>query len=45
MGARDRDGSAIRRRITSCVECLAWGMTYAQGVCLACYNFAAARLT
>ncbi|WP_190816714.1 hypothetical protein [Saccharopolyspora pogona] len=29
--------------MTSCAECFAWGETYAQGVCLACYNFAAAR--
>jgi integrase len=43
VGARDRDGSAIRRSVTSCDQCLAWGLTYAQGVCLACYNFAAAR--
>ena len=27
--------------MTSCAECLAWGWTYAQGVCLACYNFSA----
>jgi hypothetical protein len=27
--------------VTSCAECLAWGQTYCQGVCLACYNFAA----
>jgi len=27
--------------VTSCAGCLAWGWTYAQGVCLACYNFAA----
>lgn len=27
--------------MTSCAECLAWGLTYCQGVCLACYNFAA----
>jgi integrase len=27
--------------VTSCAECLAWGWTHAQGVCLACYNFAA----
>jgi integrase len=27
--------------VTSCAECLAWGRAYAQGVCLACYNFAA----
>lgn len=25
--------------MTSCSECLAWGLTYAQGVCLPCYNF------
>ncbi len=32
--------------MTSCAECLAWGLTYAQGVCLACYNFVARnRLT
>ena len=29
--------------MTSCAECLAWGWTYAQGVCLACYNFAASN--
>ena len=40
-----RDGSGLRipRSVTSCADCLAWGRTYAQGVCLACYNFAAAR--
>ena len=27
--------------MTSCAECLAWGMTYCRGVCLACYNFSA----
>ncbi|MGH2782733.1 MAG: tyrosine-type recombinase/integrase [Thermoleophilaceae bacterium] len=26
--------------MTSCEACLAWGMTYCRGVCLACYNFA-----
>jgi integrase len=38
-----RDGASpkIARSVTSCAECLAWGWTYAQGVCLACYNFAA----
>ncbi|MEV6350506.1 integrase [Actinoplanes sp. NPDC051851] len=41
MGARDHDGTWTPRTITSCVGCLAWGLTYAQGVCLACYNFAA----
>lgn len=41
MVARDGTGPKIAREVTSCAECLAWGMTYAQGVCVACYNFAA----
>ena len=46
MVARDGAGPKIARSVTSCAECLAWGQTYAQGVCLACYNFAARnRLT
>ncbi len=40
MVARHRDGSYIRKTLTSCQRCLAWGIPYAQGVCLACYNFA-----
>jgi len=39
--ARDGAGPKIARSVTSCAKCLAWGWTYAQGVCLACYNFAA----
>jgi len=39
--ARDGAGPKIARSVNSCAECLAWGWTYAQGVCLACYNFAA----
>jgi hypothetical protein len=39
--ARDGAGPKIARSVTSCAECVAWGWTYAQGVCLACYNFAA----
>ncbi|WP_219824201.1 integrase [Actinokineospora auranticolor] len=27
--------------MTGCAECLAWGLTHARGVCLACYNFSA----
>jgi hypothetical protein len=38
---RDGTGRKVARSVTSCAECLAWGMTYCQGVCLACYNFAA----
>ena len=41
MVARDGRSPKIARAVTSCAECLAWGWTYAQGVCLACYNFAA----
>ena len=41
MVTRDGTGPKIARSVTSCTECLAWGQTYAQGVCLACYNFAA----
>lgn len=26
--------------MTSCESCLAWGMTFSRGVCMACYNFA-----
>lgn len=43
MAARDGTGPKVARSVTSCPECLAWGMTYARGVCLACYNFAAAE--
>ncbi len=43
MVTREGTGPRIARSVTSCAECLAWGQTYAQGVCLACYNFAAAR--
>jgi Phage integrase, N-terminal SAM-like domain len=39
--ARDGAGRKVARSVTSCAECLAWGMTYCQGTCLACYNFAA----
>ena len=41
MVARDGTGRKVARSVTSCAECLAWGLTYSQGVCLACYNFAA----
>ncbi|MFC4853966.1 integrase [Actinophytocola glycyrrhizae] len=43
MVARDGAGPKIARTVTSCAECLAWGLTYARGVCLACYNFSAPR--
>jgi hypothetical protein len=43
MVARDGAGPKIARTVTNCAECLAWGLTYARGVCLACYNFSAPR--
>lgn len=39
MVARDGTGRKVARSVTGCAECLAWGLTYCQGVCLACYNF------
>lgn len=41
MVAREGTGRKVARPVTSCAECLAWGLTYCQGVCLACYNFSA----
>lgn len=40
MVTRDSTGPKVARSVTSCSERLAWGITYAQGVCLACYGFA-----
>ncbi len=40
-----RDGSGVAakvpRVVANCQSCLAWGLTYCQNVCMACYNFAA----
>lgn len=41
MGARDHDGIPMPRTVSSCACCLAWGLSYAQGICQPCYNFAA----
>lgn len=41
MALRDGTNAKVARTVTSCRGCLAWGMTYSQDVCLACYNFAA----
>jgi hypothetical protein len=41
VAARDHDGTVVPRTVTSCANCFAWGLTYAQGICLPCYNFAA----
>ncbi|MCP2243288.1 hypothetical protein LX86_002017 [Lentzea aerocolonigenes] len=43
MVARDGTGPKIPRTVSNCAECLAWGLTHARGVCLACYNFSAPR--
>ena len=40
MAPREGNKAEYVRSVTSCRSCLAWGMTYCQGVCLACYNFA-----
>lgn len=41
MVARARDGTKVPRTVTSCESCLAWGLMFAQGLCLDCYNFSA----
>lgn len=44
MAPRDGKRKPPRRReLASCEHCLAWGLTYCQGLCLDCYNFIAAR--
>ena len=40
MTLRDGNNPAIARAVTSCDSCLAWGLTYRQGVCAPCYSFA-----
>lgn len=40
MVLRDGTGPKVATTVTSCRSCLAWGLTYSQGVCLACYMFA-----
>jgi len=39
-----RDGSGVWAKVaptvTNCGSCLAWGLTYSQGACAACYMFA-----
>jgi len=37
---RDGVGGKVARTVTSCGSCLAWGLTYCQGLCRACYDFA-----
>jgi integrase len=45
VAPREGNKAEYVRSVTSCRSCLAWGMTYCQGVCLACYNFAARNRT
>jgi hypothetical protein len=40
MLLRDGTGPKVVPTVTSCGSCLAWGLTYSQGVCVACYSFA-----
>jgi hypothetical protein len=37
---RDGAGGKVARTVTSCRSCLAWGLTYCQGLCRPCYGFA-----
>jgi integrase len=39
VAAHTRDGTKVPRVVTSCELCLAWGLMFAQGLCLDCYNF------
>lgn len=41
MVAHAHDGTKVKRVVTSCELCLAWGLMFAQGLCLDCYNFTA----
>ena len=43
MVARTSDGTKVPRVVNSCEQCLAWGLTFAQGVCQDCYNFIAPK--
>lgn len=43
MVAHAHDGTKVARIVTSCDSCLAWGLLYAQRLCLDCYNFTAVR--
>jgi hypothetical protein len=38
MPPRGLTGGKIAPAVTGCSSCLAWGLTYSQGVCRACYN-------
>jgi hypothetical protein len=40
MVLRDGTGPKVVPTVTSCGSCLAWGPTYSQAVCVACYSFA-----
>jgi len=42
MALRDGAGAGgkIAKTVASCWSCLAWGLTYCQGLCRACYGFA-----
>jgi len=40
MALRRGSGGKVARTVTSCRSCLAWGLTYCQDFCEACYRFA-----
>jgi hypothetical protein len=45
MALRGGSGGKVARTVTSCRSCLAWGLTYCQGSCEACYRFAGRHRT
>jgi len=45
MAIRDGTAPKVPRVVASCHSCLAWGLTYCQGLCMACYNFAGVNTT
>jgi hypothetical protein len=40
VALRGDSGGRVTRTVTGCRSCLAWGLTYCQGLCEACYRFA-----
>jgi len=40
VALRPGAGGKVARTVTNCRSCLAWGLTYCQGLCRGCYGFA-----
>ncbi len=43
MAPHPRRFNSVPRTVTTCVSCLAWGQTYWDGMCRACYDFVLPR--